>query len=131
MFLKSKLKIYIHLPFVLLHESTSLSRFQFFLVKEHLESFDSIRQEDIDKSGAIREPSFHSAIDMALLRKRFETADSKRVYWKAMAEEKILDVEIKKKKKEDIEKSIELKDATIAHIKHKDDILRQKHGSFQ
>ena len=97
MFLKSKLKIYIHLPFVLLHESTSLSRFQFFLVKEHLEYFDSIRQEDIDKSGAIREPSFHSAIEMALLRKKFETAESKRVYWKAVAEEKTLDVEIKKK----------------------------------
>ena len=96
-----------------------------------MESFDSIRQEDIEKSGAIREPSFHSAIEMALLRKKFETAESKRVYWKAVAEEKTLDVEIKKKKKEDIEKSIELKDATIAHIKHKDEILRRKHPSFE
>ena len=63
---------------------------------------------------------------MALLRKKFETAESKRLYWAKMAEEKSLDVEIKKKTIEEKQKSIELKDATISHLKNKDEILNKQ-----
>ena len=76
-------------------------------------------------------PALHNAIEMALLRKKFETAESKRLYWEYMAEEKKLDIQIKKKKLEDEEESIALKKATIAHLALKDEILKQKKNNPQ
>ena len=83
----------------------------------------------MSKPSVINEPAFHEAIEMTLLRKKVETAEFKRMYWEKMAEEKTLDVEIKKKTLEDKEKSIELKNATISHLNHKDEILKKQNPS--
>ena len=65
-------------------------------------------------------------VGAAIQQKKLEILESKDLYWKRLAEEKNLDVEIKQQTLQEKKKKNKLADETIRHLELKNNILRHR-----
>ena len=65
-------------------------------------------------------------VGAAIQQKKLEILESKDLYWKRLAEEKRLDVEIKQQTLQEKKKKNKLADETIRHLELKNNILRHR-----